>query len=74
MFSLRDLIIFLAGAEFFHTLSHIILAYIVKYPWKTKLMTVTFRMNIWAIVINAVATIALIIWGFTFKMICINAS
>lgn len=32
MFSLRDIIIFLAEAEAFHTLTHLVFSYVVKIP------------------------------------------
>lgn len=57
---LRDLIIFLAGAEFFHTLSHIILAYSVNFPLEMKFITVTSTLNLWAIIINLIITIILL--------------
>lgn len=63
MFSLRDLIIFLAGAEFFHTLSHIFLAFYVQFPMKMKFMTMSSKMNVWAIIINAIITLVLIGWA-----------
>lgn len=63
MFSFRDFIIFLAGAEFFHTLSHIIMIFFVNLPLNIKFMTLTPTINLWAIVINAIITIALLWWA-----------
>lgn len=63
MFSLRDLIIFLAGAEFFHTISHIILGLYITLPLHTKMGEFTSSTNCWAIAINAIITLLLIIWA-----------
>lgn len=63
MLKLRDVIIFIAGAEFFHTLSHIILPYFITLPLNIKFMTFTSSLNIWAIIINAIITILLLWWA-----------
>lgn len=60
MFTLRDFIIFLAGAEFFHTLSHLILSYFIPLPLDMKFMVLTPTLNIWITVINAIVTIFLL--------------
>lgn len=60
---LRDVVIFVAGAEFFHTLSHIFLAYGVQLPLSTKWMVLTSRFNMWAILINAIITLLLLLWA-----------
>lgn len=67
MLKLRDVVIFIAGAEFFHTLSHIILPYFVTLPLNIKFMMFTPSLNVWAIVINAVITIALLWWASRLK-------
>lgn len=67
MLKLRDVIIFLAGAEFFHTLSHIILPYFITFPMDFKFMTFTASMNTWTIIINAVITLALLWWASRLK-------
>ena len=36
MFSLKNVLIFFGGAEFFHTLSHILLPFFVELPLKTN--------------------------------------
>lgn len=64
---LRDVVVFLAGAEFFHTLSHFIVANIVVLPWHTKYMVVTENLNNQAIVINGVITVALLWWASRLK-------
>ncbi len=59
----HHLLIFLAGAEAFHTLSHILLAYsgtlpvqIFGYDWGANA-------NFWAIIINALITVGLLYWA-----------
>lgn len=56
----RDFIIFLAGAEAFHTFSHILLAYMVKMPMETNWVVLTPNLNYWAIIINGLITIGLL--------------
>lgn len=68
MIKLRDALIFLAGAEFFHTLSHIILPYIVTLPLNMDFMILTPSLNKWVIIINAIITIALIWWASRIKV------
>lgn len=63
MCKLRDVVIFIAGAEFFHTLSHIILPYFITLPVDMKFMMFTPEWNHWAIIINAVITILLLWWA-----------
>lgn len=60
---LRDVAIFLAGAEFFHTLSHIILPYFMTLPVDMKVVVLTSTINMWAVIINALITILLIVWA-----------
>ena len=63
MFSLRDFVIFFAGAEFFHTISHIFLWYSVALPLQTKFVLITSSLNMWAVLINALITVALLWWA-----------
>lgn len=63
MFSLKNVLIFFAGAEFFHTLSHILLPFFVKLPLETKIIYLTPTLNIWAIIINAIITLGLLWWA-----------
>lgn len=62
MISLRDLFIFLAGAAFFHTLSHIMLPYFFKLPLEVGGMHVTETFNMWVIIGSGLLTLALL-WG-----------
>lgn len=68
MLNLRDIVIFFAGAEFFHTLSHIILPYFIILPLDMKFMIFTTSLNKWAIIINAFITIALLWWARRIKL------
>jgi hypothetical protein len=63
MFSLKNVLIFLAGSEFFHTLSHILLPFFVELPLKTKVIDLTPTLNFWAIIINAIITLVLLWWA-----------
>lgn len=63
MFKLRDVVIFVAGAEFFHALSHVILPYFVSLPIDMKFMILTPTINVWAIIINTMITVALLWWA-----------
>lgn len=63
MFSLKNVLIFLAGASFFHTLSHILLPYFVELPLETKVIYLTPALNFWAIIINAIITVFLLWWA-----------
>ena len=67
MLKLRDVVIFVAGAEFFHTLSHIILPYFITLPLDMKFMMFTPVWNVWAIIINAIITIILLWWAYRLK-------
>ena len=60
---LRDIVIFIAGAEFFHTLSHIILPYFITLPINMKFLTLTPTINVVVIVINAIVTLLLLWWA-----------
>lgn len=67
MLKFRDVLIFLAGAEFFHTLSHIILPYFITLPLNMSFMMFTPSLNTWAIIINAFITIVLLWWASRIK-------
>lgn len=67
MFSFRDLVVFLAGAEFFHTLVHIGFYYLVPLPIDLKFMILTPSTNNWSIVINLIITIVLLFWSKKLK-------
>lgn len=58
---LRDIVIFLAGAAAFHTISHIALPYMVNLPLHSNWgIIITATMNNWTIVISGLITLALL--------------
>lgn len=57
---LRDIVLFFAGFEFFHTLAHCFFIFIV--PLDLKYIYLTPTLNTWAIIINALITLALLWW------------
>ena len=63
MCNLRDVLIFLAGAAFFHTISHIILPYFINMPLDVGFMVLTPKLNFWVIGVSALITIALLWWA-----------
>lgn len=67
MISLKNILIFLAGAEFFHTFVHIMFAYINRFPLDMKIVVLTSSLNTWGIIINALITIALLWWASRLK-------
>lgn len=64
MFSRKELLIFLAGAMAFHTLSHIVLYWSNILPIEAFGVLVTPQLNIVAIVVNALITIGLLYYAF----------
>lgn len=60
MFSLKNVLIFLAGAAFFHTLSHILLPIYLDLPLQIKGMVFTSTMNNWAIAFSGAVTVVLL--------------
>jgi hypothetical protein len=67
MCTLRDTVVFVAGAEFFHTLSHVVLHYIMVFPMTftmhAKVFELTSSLNNLAIAVNALITIVLLLWA-----------
>lgn len=61
-FTKKEWIVFFAGAEAFHTLSHLLL-YISAVPFYFYGIIVTPQLNLWAFVINAIITLWLIWWA-----------
>lgn len=60
MCNLRDVLIFLSGAAFLHTISHIVLPFIVPMPLDVGFMVLTNQLNYWVIGISALVTIGLL--------------
>lgn len=67
MFSLRDVILFLAGIEFFHTISHIFIIYFLKLPLDMKFMVLTPTINWITIIANAIITVLLLWLAYRMK-------
>lgn len=62
MWSTREIIIFLAGAQTFHTLSHIIFALSRTLPIKFWFITWNQQLNLIAIIINVIVMVGLFWW------------
>ncbi len=62
MFTTREIAILLAGAQTFHTLSHILIMYTGSLPIKVFSFRWTKDWNLGAIMINAAITAALFWW------------
>lgn len=60
MWSLKNILIFLAGAAFFHGISHLILPFYVDLPFQVRDFTLTTMMNLWTIIVSVALTIALL--------------
>lgn len=60
MCCLRDWVVFLAGGEFFHTLSHIFLPYFFKLPLDMGFMVLNQHNNMTMIIVNGLITVALL--------------
>jgi len=63
MWSTRDIIIFCAGAQLFHTLSHVMMTRFCTLPIQLGSFTFTKQFNMYAIIINAAITILLLWWA-----------
>jgi hypothetical protein len=62
MWSKKDVLIFFAGGEAFHTLSHILLPMYIHLPIQIGPINYTQQWNMYAIGINTLITIALLWW------------
>lgn len=65
--NLKNILIFLAGAEFFHTFVHVMLAYVNQFPLDMKFIILTSTLNMWGIIINGLITIVLLWWASRLK-------
>lgn len=63
MFTMREVLIFLAGATCLDTISHMLLAAYAKLPLDFTFIILTPSLNFWAIIINATLTVVLLIWA-----------
>jgi len=63
MCTLRDAVVFLAGAETMHFIGNVFMHFYVTFPFHTSVWDVTAHMNNWGIVINGVVAVFLIMWA-----------
>ena len=63
MWSKKEILIFLAGAQTFHTLSHIIIALTDTLPIKFWSITWTQQLNLIAITMNFIVMLGLLWWA-----------
>lgn len=63
--TLRDVVIFLAGAQALHTLSHLLVPVFFALPVQLKWprMSLTAGLNTFAVVFNAVTAALLLVWA-----------
>ena len=75
MFTSRDLIMFIAGAFFLHTVSHILFPYIINLPADFNLAVLTPSihiiwtptLNLVVVIVSALITIGLLWWARRLK-------
>jgi len=65
----REVVIFFAGVEAFHTFSHLILGVSGQLPIRVFGFTLTAGRNAWAVVANAAITAALLWWAGRLKRV-----
>ena len=63
MWTTKEIVIFLAGGQAFHTLSHILICFTHILPTKVWGITWDKKLNLFAIVLNAVITAAFVWWA-----------
>lgn len=63
----RDWIVFFAGAEAFHTISHAVLGISGKLPITIFSITLTPNLNLLCIMVNAIITVGLLAWAHRLK-------
>lgn len=59
----REWLLFFAGAEALHTISHLMLHFSNSLPINFYSLVITHQINLWAILCNATATILLLWWA-----------
>lgn len=67
MCSKRDIVIFLAGAMAFHTISHIFLAYMGLLPLVVWSINLTVQLNRYIVAASGIITLALLWWAHKLK-------
>lgn len=63
MWSKKELIIFFAGAQAFHTLLHILMFFSNMLPIKFFSINLTKQLNFYSIIFNLIITVLLILWA-----------
>ena len=63
----KHVLIFLAGAEAFHSLAHLLLAFANVLPLRIFGITLTPQLNIAAITLNAIIAVGLLWWASKVK-------
>lgn len=63
MCTLRDTVVFLAGAEAMHTLSHVMMHFYMTFPLQVGHWMVSSNMNNWGMIVNGVITVLLLFWA-----------
>jgi hypothetical protein len=64
MWSTREIIIFCAGAQAFHTISHLLMGQLCTFPINCfESFSFTKQLNVYAVIINAIITVLLIWWA-----------
>lgn len=61
--TLREVLIFVAGAVFFHMLCQLFLFFFIQFPVNLGFTTLSAAQNMIAIIINAILTILLLWWA-----------
>lgn len=59
----KEILIFLAGAEAFHTLTHVLIGFSGALPIKLFYINWTQQLNLLAVIINGALTIGLLLWA-----------
>ena len=67
MWTKREVVIFFAGVEAFHTFAHLEWSISGQLPIRVFGFTLTPGRNAWAIVVNALITAALLLWARRLK-------
>jgi hypothetical protein len=67
MLQLRDICFFVAGAAFFHMISHILLPFYISLPYEFGCITITYGLNNTIIVLSAIVTAVLLYAGVKLK-------
>lgn len=63
MYSKRDILMFLAGAMVFHTVSHIFLPVLGLLPMQVFSFVLTYQVNVVIIIMSALVSVGLLWWA-----------